>query len=212
MTPGQFARKLLGPLFPAVGRVYRRFGVDLDAVAAVIPALPPGSRILDIGGGDGDLLNLVLPRNPGVSVTMIDLSPTIGAWLAPELRQRVEIMPSTSVRQFSEKGQPAPDLILLSDVVHHVPVGARTEFMADISRLVSGGAARLVIKDVEPGGLRSKLLYLMDRHISGDKNVEFLSRREMTRLVEDNMPVASVVETALLGRNPPNYALVFTFR
>jgi len=211
MTPGKIARRILGPLFPAVGRVYRRFGVDLNSVAEAIPPIPEGATVLDIGGGDGDLLNLVLPRSPGVRVTMIDLSSSIGAWLAPELRSRVEILPATSVRDFSEMGRQAPDVILLSDVVHHVPAGARREFFDDIARLVRGGRTRLVIKDVEPGGLCSKMLYLMDRYISGDKDVQFLSREEMQQLVRESMPVDAVEETGLLLKNPPNYALVFSF-
>jgi cyclopropane fatty-acyl-phospholipid synthase-like methyltransferase len=212
MTPGQLARKVLGPLFPVAGRAYRSFGVDLAKVARTMPRLPENAHLLDIGGGDGDLLNYILELNPTARVTMIDLATGIGAWVRPELRERVQVFPETSIAGYAKLGRPAPDAILLSDVVHHVPVGARDEFFRDLAGLFRGTAPLLIIKEVAPGTFRARILYWMDRYISGDKNVRFLTPYELEQLVRASLAVRQVERTDLMQQNPPNYALVFSIQ
>jgi hypothetical protein len=196
--------------FPVAGRIYRRLAVDLELVARGFPRLADGAVILDVGGGDGEALNHVLRLNPGARATMIDLASRLGDSLAPELRGRVEVLPETSVAEYARLGRPAPDMIILSDVVHHVPAAEREGLLAGIRDLLGGAATRLVIKDVEPGSGRAKLLYLADRYVSGDANVSFIPRTAMRELVLRVFPGASWQETDLFARNPPNYCLVFT--
>jgi cyclopropane fatty-acyl-phospholipid synthase-like methyltransferase len=210
VTPGQVARRLLGPWFPYVGRIYRRLAVDLQKVAEGFPRLPEGAHILDVGGGDGELMNYLLPLNPGVQATLIDIIPNLGEWIAPELRSRVDLLPNTSVTDLAAREHTHPDLVILSDVVHHVPMAERARLFEDLRGLLDGKATKLVIKDVEPGSWRSKVLYLADRYITGDPNVEFLPRTEMRRLVEGVFPGATCLETNLFSRNAPNYCLVFS--
>jgi len=210
MTPGQVARKVLGPLFPMAGRAYRSFGVDLAKVARSIPRLPENAHLLDIGGGDGDLLNYILELNPTARVTMIDLAAGIGAWVRPELREHVEVLPQTSIADYVKLGRPAPDAILLSDVVHHVPVDARDEFFRDLAGLFRSNPPILIVKEVAPGSIRAKILFWMDRYVSGDRNVRFLSPDELEQLVGKSLSVGGVESTDLLQHNPPNYALVFS--
>jgi cyclopropane fatty-acyl-phospholipid synthase-like methyltransferase len=210
MTPGQLARKLLGPLFPIVGRRYRSFGVDLQKVSECLPWLPESAHLLDIGGGDGDLLNFILERNPTARVTMIDIASGIGAWVKPELKERVTILDATSIRDYARMGQPTPTAVLLSDVVHHVPERDRDAFFNDLATLLGSQQSDLIIKEVTPGSFRARVLYWMDRYISGDKNVEFLTPYELEQLVRRNLQVQDVHKTTLLDDNPPNYALVFS--
>ena len=48
-SPGQFARRLLGPqLFKPLGDAYRAFFVDLKAVAASFPQLSRRASILEV--------------------------------------------------------------------------------------------------------------------------------------------------------------------
>ena len=79
-SPGQIARKLLGPAFKPVGEVYRRLFVNLERIVDVLEReLPREATVLDIGGGDGALIDRLLFRRPDVKVTMCDIAPAIGA-------------------------------------------------------------------------------------------------------------------------------------
>ena len=211
MSLGSIARSVLGEeLFPKVGRLYRAVFVDLQKVAESFPVPPPGAAVLDIGGGDGEALKPYLDRHPEVRVTMIDLKPSIGTALTPEQRQRVELLPATSIRDLAATGRHRPDMIILSDVLHHIPAAQREAFFGDIRALLDGRAATLVIKDVEPGRWRATLGYLADRYISGDRNVQQIGQRAMTELVQRVFPRSTCQATALIERDPPNYTLVFT--
>lgn len=209
MSLGSVARTILGDrYFPIVGRWYRGLFVDLTKVAASFPPVPPGATILDIGGGDGELINELLDLYPDSTVTMVDPSPRLGSALRQDLREMVVLKPSTTVHEYATTGK-APDFILVSDVLHHVPVEARAGFFADIRGLLGGKHATLIIKDLEPGYMRTHLGFLSDRIVSGDRNVNMISQRAATMLVTESFPGATVESTNLFSVDAPNYALVF---
>ncbi|HTI67146.1 MAG TPA: hypothetical protein VL460_06325 [Caulobacteraceae bacterium] len=65
MTPGQLARKALGPAFQPVGEAYRRVFVDMDKVTDwMIGHIPAGAHVLDVGGGDGYVVGQLLAKRP----------------------------------------------------------------------------------------------------------------------------------------------------
>jgi len=210
VSPGPLLRRLLGDRwFPILGRLYRRVFVDLRKVVEGFPEVPEGGHILDVGAGDGELMNLLLPLNPGATATLIDVAPQVGGWLRADLRDRVEALPETSVAAYAKRKRPV-DLVILSDVVHHVPLPERPGLLADLRELLGGRAAKLVVKEVEPGSWRAQIYYLADRFITGDRNVHFIRRDEVRQLVQSALPDAACQETDLYRRNPPNYCLIFS--
>ena len=210
MSPGPLLRRLLGDRwFPILGRLYRRVFVDLRKVVEGFPEVAEGGHILDVGAGDGELMNLLLPLNPGATATLIDVAPQVGGWLRADLRDRVEALPETSVAAYAKRKRPV-DLVILSDVVHHVPLPERPGLLADLRELLGGRAAKLVVKEVEPGSWRAQIYYLADRFITGDRNVHFIRRDEVRQLVQSALPDAACQETDLYRRNPPNYCLIFS--
>lgn len=211
MHLGQVARRLLGPrLFSHVSGVYRRVFVDLKKVAAAIGPLGDHASILDVGGGDGALLNLLLERNRGVHVTLVDASVGVGAQVRPEFHDRVRIMGGTTLAQYAASAPSLPEIVLVSDVLHHVLPAERVAFFEDIRRVLGGHAFRLVFKDVEPGYVRTRLGGLADRYISGDPNVEFISRDRVRELVQRVFPGVQCRETDLFRCDRPNYCLDFS--
>ena len=61
MTLGSLARTLLGDrAFVRVADAYRAIFVNLDALVDCLPPFAPGTEILDVGGGDGAVLDRVL--------------------------------------------------------------------------------------------------------------------------------------------------------
>lgn len=171
--------------------------------------MPAGAVILDVGGGDGALIDRLLERQPEARVTMLDLKDDLGNAVRPELRDRLEILPRTNLVQYAALGRRQPDLIIVSDVVHHIPPPERESFLREIRDLVLGHAAKLVVKDVAPGGWRATLGYLSDRFISGDREVALISQASLEALVRRVFPGSTCTPTDLLARDAPNYCLVF---
>jgi 2-polyprenyl-6-hydroxyphenyl methylase/3-demethylubiquinone-9 3-methyltransferase len=209
MTLGALARRLLGPLFPAVGRAYRGFFVDVEAVAETLPPLAPGTHVLDVGGGDGIVLDAWLRRHPGARATLLDLAPAIGGALSPEVRARVELVSATGLAEYRAARRPVGDVVVISDVVHHVPPAERAAFFDQLRALIVPRAALLVVKDIEPGGIVAALSWLSDRFVSGDRHVRLAPRAEVIALVRAAFGPVAMEETELLRLDPPNYCLVF---
>jgi hypothetical protein len=138
---------------------------------------------------------------------MIDLASAIGATIRPEVRPRLTLLPKTSIRDYISSGGAAPDFILVSDVLHHVPDPERRQFLRDVRDARMGSTATVVIKDVQPGSWRASLGYWADRHISGDRNVKLISVEDLSALVAQEFPESSVEPSRLLQEDPPNYSI-----
>ncbi|HEY4560962.1 MAG TPA: class I SAM-dependent methyltransferase [Lysobacter sp.] len=210
MKIGPFVRKMMPfAMERRVAAIYRRIFVDLRAVASPLAAdLARNARVLDIGGGDGELLNALLTARPDLSVTMVDIAPSVGKFLDRHVIDRVERCPATSLEQHLEARAGTYDAVLVSDVMHHIPRGLRTDFVRDLVRAVKPGSS-IYIKDIEPGHAVATLSYLSDVYISGDKGVSLVSMKDMAELVSGQMPGYIATEQGLIGINPPNYLLRF---
>jgi 2-polyprenyl-6-hydroxyphenyl methylase/3-demethylubiquinone-9 3-methyltransferase len=212
VTPGAVARKLLGPRFKTVGEFYRAVFVDLHAVAAAMDTqLPPGARCLDVGGGDGALADILLRRRADLRMTMIDLAPEIGGFLGDDVRDRVVVRPATALSRVTEEGGRF-DALILADVMHPVPREARPGFLADLRAFCeTSGCRLLILKDVEPGGLRARLSYLSDHHVTGDKGVSLIGAGALEAQLR--AALGSQIEAVEHGRpDPPNYCLTVRLR
>lgn len=212
MSLGSAIRGVLGNrLSRWVGYYYRAAFVDLAKVAQAFSAnIPASSHVLDVGGGDGVPLNYLLDLRADLTITSIDLAPVVGQWLDPRHAGRVVRMPSTSIDQYLALGQPRPDILLLSDVMHHIPNAERSTFFASVSALLQlCPRMKIIVKDVEPGFARSLLGYWADKYITGDKSVSPISRGQLISLVKNSLGPISVEETELFAADKPNYALVF---
>jgi hypothetical protein len=209
---GALARKVLGhKIFPVIGRTYRSLFVDLEEVAQFMcNVIPKDSHILDIGGGDGEPLNYLMAMRYDIRVTLIDLKVGIGNSISKEFRDRVTLLPGTSMRQFIEKNLRQPTCIIINDVIHHIPGADRTGFFKDICDLMTQSKAILLIKDVEPGYFISRLGYLSDRYISGDRNVSLISKSELCLMLKNVFGKVMITETGLFSVDKPNYLLSIT--
>jgi hypothetical protein len=161
-----------------------------DAVAACLPALAPGSSILALTADGGALLEHVLARNP--TVRPLDPRTTLAADAAGD----------------AGSGEPVrPDVVLLADVLHHIPPAEREDYLRTL-RKRAGDDALFIVKEFAPGGARSRLGWLTDRALSGDP-VRFLPPFELRALAARALPGLVAVWTSLFASDPPNYCFVF---
>lgn len=207
MAIGSFIRRLAGPLERPLCDAYRGLFMDVDRCARQLQAaIPTDCHVIDVGGGDGAVLDAILRARPDLTATMLDLKDEVGKFLAPESMPRVDIHAGTSIHDYLAQGGTQADCVLVSDVVHHVPVEARVGFLRDCARLLQPGGT-LIIKDVAPGHLVSLASVYADRYITGDRHVQLIAPSELTSLLQELGLRASAPLLARTER--PNYAFAF---
>jgi hypothetical protein len=212
MALGPLIRRLLGRRFARrAGEYYRAMYVDLAKVAAAMAAvIPHDAHLLDVGGGDGQALNHLLAIRPDLTITTLDPAPMVGQWIDPRYQAQVKRLPRTSIAEFVACPHAHLDVILIADVMHHIPVSARRKFLDSISVLLERTPdLRIIVKDVEPGHWRALLGSWSDRYITGDRNVSLISRDSVTSLFEEALGPLHREDTNLFKKDGPNYAIVF---
>jgi hypothetical protein len=206
MAPGQIARLLLGRHFERVGNLYRSLFVDLERVVDVFArALPRNARVLDIGGGDGALIDRLANRRPDIAFSMCDLAASIGTFLSEHNRAKIVLLPATDFTEVEGRY----DAVTISDVIHHVPIEHREGFFEALAASCERWDCRtIILKDVEPRGLRAGLSLLADRHITGDKHVVLFSRAQFYELAARYFPRARRISVV---PDWPNYCEVLSW-
>jgi hypothetical protein len=212
MALGPSIRRLLGPrLARRAGEYYRAIYVDLTKVAAELATvIPRNAHLLDAGGGDGQPLNHLLSLRPDLTITTLDPAPVVGQWIESRYDGQVKLLPRTSLAEFVAAPHTPVNVILIADVIHHIPKSARRKFIDSAGILLDRVPdLRIIVKDVEPGHWRALLGFWSDRHITGDQNVSLISRDDVTRLFEEILGPLHREDTNLFKIDRPNYAIVF---
>lgn len=190
-----------------VAHAYRRLFVNLDKIADFLDEqLSNDAKVLDIGGGDGALVERLLIRRPDLTITMCDRAAAIGSFLSDQNRARVRLLPATD---FTEVGG-SYDFVTISDVIHHVPVDQREGFFRSLAESCDRWACQaLIFKDIEPSGARGALALIADRYITGDRHVVFFSRLDFADMARRYFPTAHRVSSV---PDWPNYCEVLKRR
>jgi 2-polyprenyl-3-methyl-5-hydroxy-6-metoxy-1,4-benzoquinol methylase len=140
------------PSGPSLVQLAQRHRYRIAPVHRVLAEVPAASSVLDIGCGGELFLNCLAALGRIRSGHGFDASPT-AIRVARAAAARLggsgsRVLPSFDVRR-AEQGLPEGtfDVVLLADVLHHVPEAARQRlFLAAASRLAVGGV--LVIKEM----------------------------------------------------------------
>lgn len=186
---------------------YRRIFVDLKKVAGMLSSvLPASANVLDIGGGDGELLNCLLAARTDLRISMVDIAPSVGKFVEPRYSDRVQLFPGTSLEKHVSERASIYEAALISDVMHHLSPDYRKAFLASIWQALTPGGL-LLVKDIQPGHPVSYLSLFSDIYISGDKGVSLVSMAAMKSLAEETISGCHVFELGLLAVDRPNYLL-----
>lgn len=191
MPLGPALRRVFGPFEHQVAELYRSIYVDLDDyVAAVREWIPSATSILEIGCGEGAVTERLAVAYPDARITAIDITPRVGRlFRGPDSRVTFE---QRTVEEVAAESPGAFGMVMIADVIHHVPTDLRRSIFDAASRALAPGGA-LIFKEWERTRTPIHWMCLAsDRWITGDK-VSFLSREEARALVAQSFTPAAVL-------------------
>lgn len=168
MALGAFIRKSFGPFEPQIAEAYRSIFIDLDDWAAQLRTVCPSPRrILEVGCGEGAMTERLTIAFPNAVIDAIDITPRLGRLFSGD-PSRVNFREEYVEDRLAANPQPY-DLILLVDVLHHVPPEAQESLLASVRQLLSPNGV-FAIKDWERNYSPIYwLCYCSDRFLTGDR-------------------------------------------
>jgi 2-polyprenyl-3-methyl-5-hydroxy-6-metoxy-1,4-benzoquinol methylase len=162
---GQRVRALFGPAEPAVARIYRELFFDLTAFADEVRRWTDADSILEVGCGDGLATEQLRRVFPKAAITGIDIQVAVGR-LFRGSRAGVTFRAET-LDGFVARHPASFDLVVICDVLHHVPPPERSALLRRAAEALRPGGA-LVLKEWERrASLPHLFAWISDRFITG---------------------------------------------
>lgn len=194
MSAGAAIRRLCGPYEHRIASLYRNLYFDLDRCVEVVSDWSPApSRILEVGCGEGAMTEALARAFPQSAITAIDITPRLGRLYRGE-RDRVRFL-QTGVGELAEREPGAFDLVILADVLHHVPLAERSSLLEAIRAALSPSGT-LVLKEWERRATPIHwLCYGSDRWLTGDR-IAYLKASEARNLLGATFGLAAVTDEA----------------
>ena len=165
--------------------------------------MPQPRRILEVGCGEGAMTERLSKAYPAATVTGTDITPRIGRLFRGDaakvrfLRRPVEDVALDEPASF--------DLVLLCDVVHHVPPLERQPLLSAIGRVLGAGGS-LAIKDwIVSSSPIHWFCSASDRYLTGD-DVQFCTAESMRALPTGAFGCDAIREEPLIRPRSNNVA------
>lgn len=203
---GPTIRRALGPLERPVASLYRMAFFNLGRFARQVQAWKPeAARVLEVGCGEGQLLEALLPLYPRSRFVGIDISPSTGRLFRGD-GSRVEIR-RQALEDLARQAPDPWDLVILCDVLHHVPWAEHRDLLESVARVLAPGG-HLVIKEWERRPTPIHWLgYASDRWITGDR-IRYLKLAELEARVAEVFGSGTVTARQRLPPWANNLALL----
>lgn len=208
MPLGPTIRALFGRHERLTAHIYRSLFMDLADYGATISkwAVKP-QRVLEVGCGEGAVTEILASTFPEAQILAIDITPRAGRMYRARA-EGVEFRQAT-VQALAEEQPSSFDLIVLSDVIHHVPNDLRAEVLSAIGKALAPGG-RFVLKDWSQSTTPIHwLCHAGDRWLTGDR-VAHLKPAEAKALVSRHVPNLQPVGEDRVRPWRNNYALIFS--
>jgi 2-polyprenyl-6-hydroxyphenyl methylase/3-demethylubiquinone-9 3-methyltransferase len=175
---GGAIRRLFGPYERQISERYRSIYVDVDAYVASLRAwVPDPRRILEVGCGEGAVSERLVALYPNAEINAIDITPNVGRLYAGPLG-RVRFA-ETTIEAFAAQEQGKFDLIVLADVMHHVPPGSLRQSILGTVKFLLAGDGHLAFKEWERTPTPIHWLgHFSDRWITGDR-ISYMNGEEI---------------------------------
>jgi 2-polyprenyl-3-methyl-5-hydroxy-6-metoxy-1,4-benzoquinol methylase len=197
MKLGPFIRRLFGPYERRISEAYRSIYIDIDAFVALMRQWAPNpGKILEVGCGEGAVTQRLITAYPHSNITAIDITPRVGRLYRGSLDRVRFIRCTVQEVAATESGQ--YELVVLSDVMHHVPLEFR-QGLLDAIRTTLAPQGTLVFKDWQRNHAPIHwLCYASDRWLTGDR-ISFMTRGEMRERLALSFGEAALVAEARVG-------------
>lgn len=208
MPIGPRIRALFGRHERRISEIYRSVFLDLgDYGAKISKWSSQPHRILEVGCGEGAVTEVLANVFPDADIVAIDITPRTGRMYqgrtdGVEFRQM-------AVQTIADQQPGFFDLIILSDVIHHIPDGLRADVLGAIGKALAPGG-RFILKDWSRSLTPIHWLsHAGDRWLTGDR-VAHLTPPEAESLVTRSVPGLQPVDEGRIRPWRNNYALVFS--
>jgi 2-polyprenyl-3-methyl-5-hydroxy-6-metoxy-1,4-benzoquinol methylase len=197
---------MFGPYERQISDLYRALFIDIDAFVEVIVQWTRAPiRILEVGCGEGAVTQRLGAVFPDADVTAIDITPRVGRLYHGSLG-RVRFMQCT-VQDIAAAEPGQYDLVVLSDVLHHVPLELR-QGLLDAIRTALAPNGTLIFKDWQKTHSPIHwLTYALDRWLTGDR-VSYMTREEMRERLARTFGEGALPAEALIGPWRNNLAIL----
>lgn len=182
---GPLIRRMFGPYEHGVTEAYRRIFVDLDDLARLIHAwVPRAQEILEVGCGEGAMTERLVRAYPVAAVTAIDITPRVGR-LYRGPASTVTFSQET-VEKIAGRKPASFDLVVLADVMHHVPLDGRQSLMRAIDQAMAPNGS-LIFKDwlISASPIHS-VCNALERYVTGD-DVSYFTIDAIKTLLASNV-------------------------
>lgn len=168
MGIGTNVRRLFGPFEPYVAELYRAFFVDLGLFArAVHRWIPDARNILEIGCGEGAICQRLSVLFPNARITGIDIAPTVGRLFQGD-STRVAFS-RQSIQQFGALHRGEFDLVLICDVLHHIPWNLHEEILYEGRNALRNGGVFVVKEWENRPNLIGGFNYLCEQYLTAER-------------------------------------------
>ena len=197
MKMGPFIRKMFGSYERQISEAYRSIYVDIDAfVELMCRWKPTANRILEVGCGEGAVTERLNAAYPDAKITAIDITPRVGRLYRGPL-ENVRFI-QCDVQEIAQRESGQYDLVVLSDVLHHVPPQFRRGLL-DAIRTALASKGSFVFKDWQRNSAPIHwLCYASDRWLTGDR-IGYMTRNEMREHLYLSFGAAALVDEARIG-------------
>jgi 2-polyprenyl-6-hydroxyphenyl methylase/3-demethylubiquinone-9 3-methyltransferase len=205
MAIGPMVRRAFGPFERQVAEAWRALFFNLDDWIGMAAGWAPGARrILELGCGEGYSTERLAALFPQAEILAVDIAANIGRLYAGP-RDRVQFR--IAYAEDLAKELPGQfDLIVLTDVLHHVPGPLRSSLLAAAHDLLAPGGV-LAFKDWERRWSPiHALAYSADRWLTGDR-ISYLTLREARTALAETFGAAALGPTRHIAPWAHNYAI-----
>lgn len=194
MPPGPLIRRLLGPYERGVAEAYRRIFINLDALAELMSAwVPQAQKILEVGCGEGAMTERIARTYPTASVAAIDITPNVGRLYRGPASSVV--FRQETVAEVARREPASFDLVVLSDVMHHVRSDIRRSLLRAIDQAMAPNGSLLFKDWVISASPIHWLCAASDRYLTGD-DVAYFTIDGINALVTDVFGPSTILHSS----------------
>jgi 2-polyprenyl-6-hydroxyphenyl methylase/3-demethylubiquinone-9 3-methyltransferase len=204
MALGATVRRAFGKHERRVSELWRAIFVDLDAWFRQVKAWAPDARrILELGCGEGYSTERLVAAFPDAQIDAVDIAENIGRLYAGSVAN-VHFR-RLFAEELAVENPGAYDLIILADVIHHVPFAARASLLEAVRTMLAPGGV-LLFKDWARNQTPIYYAgYASDRWLTGDR-IAYLTPGEAREMLAPVFGADSVVAEATVRPWANNYA------